>query len=156
MESKGKPLIREFEEEDLSVISHDHNSPSRPVIEEINERFARLNKTPNKRSRPLIEELDTSTDFQGNEENSKPLITKMPPEEVRDLTVQPNANTAEPRDSGLSGDTDFQSSLGPSWETLQKLAEQVGSTIEREPLDLAKEKKAFVKRMQGTNLGNLD
>lgn len=156
MESKGKPLIQEFEEEDLSIINQDHNSPSGPVIEEINERFARLNNTPNKPSRPLIEELDTSIDFQGNEENSKPLITKMPPEEVRDLTVQPNVNTAEPRDSGLSGDTDSQSSLGPSWETLQKLAEQVGSTIEREPLDLAKERKAFVKRMQDTNLGDLD
>jgi len=156
LESKGKPLIQEFEEEDLSIINQDHNSPSRPVIEEINERFARLNNTPNKPSRALIEELDTSTDFQGNEENSKPLITKMPPEEVRDLTVQPNANTAEPRDSGLSGETDSQSSLGPSWKTLQKLAEQVGSTIEREPLDLAKERKAFVKRMRDTNLGDLD
>ena len=81
---------------------------------------------------------------------------EMPPDGARDRTARSNANTAEPRESGLSVETDSQSSLGPSWETLQKLAEQVGSTIEREPLDVAKEKKAFVKRMQDTNLGDLD
>lgn len=152
LESKGKPLIQEFAEEDPSVINLDHNSPSRPVIEEINERFTRLNKP----SRRLIEEIDTATDCQGRGENSKPLIMEMPPDRTRDGTARPNTNTAEPRESGLSAGTHSQSSLGPSWETLQKLAEQVGSTIEREPLDVAKEKKAFVKRMQDTNLGDLD
>lgn len=81
---------------------------------------------------------------------------EIPPEGAPDGTARPNANTAEPRESGLSAETDSQSSLGPSWETLQKLAEQIGSTIEREPLDVAKEKKAFVKRMKDTNLGGLD
>lgn len=152
MESKGKPLFQEHKEEDLSIISQEHNSSSRPVIEEINERFTRLNNPPNKPSRLLIEELDTASDFQRNGENSKPLITEMP----RDSAAGPNASTAEPRESGLSAETDSQSSLGPSWETLQKLAEQVGSTVEREPLDVAKEKKAFVKRIQDTNLGDLD
>ena len=156
LESKGKPLIQEFAEEDCSIISQDHTSPSRPVIEEINERFGPLNNPPNKPSRPLIEELDTATDFHGNGEKSKPLIIEMPPDGARDGTARPNANTAEPRESVLSAETDSQSSLGPSWETLQKLAEQVGSTIEREPLDVAKEKKAFVKRMQDTSLGDLD
>ena len=155
-ESKGKSLIQEFAEEDLSVINQDHTSPSRPVIEEINERFTRLNNPPNKLSRPLIQELDTTTDFQRNGEKSKPLIMEMPLDGARDGTARPNANTPEPRESGLSARTDPQTSLGPSWETLQKLAEQVGSTIEREPLDIAKEKKAFVKRMQDTNLGDLD
>ena len=51
---------------------------------------------------------------------------------------------------------DSQSSLGPTWATLQKLAEQVGSTIEREPIDTSKEKKAFLNRMHHTNLGDLD
>ena len=156
MESKGKPLIHEFVEEDPPIIGQDHNSPSRPVIEEFNERFTRLSNPPNKPSRPLIEELNTATGFQGDGENSKPLIMEMPPDEARDGTARPNANTAEPRESGLSAGTDSQSSLGPSWETLQKLAEQVGSTIEREPLDIAKEKKAFIKRIQDTNLGDLD
>ena len=152
MESKEKPLIQEFAEDDPSVTNLDHNSPSRPVIEEINERFTRLNKP----SRRPIEEIDTATDCQGQGENSKSLITEMSSDEACDGTVRPNANTAEPRESGLSAGADSQSSLGPSWETLQKLAEQVGSTIEREPLDVAKEKKAFVKRMQDTNLGDLD
>ena len=58
MESKRKPLIQEFAEEDSSVINLDDNSPSRPVIEEIDERLTRLNKP----SRRLIEELDTATD----------------------------------------------------------------------------------------------
>ena len=152
LESKGKPLIQEFAEEDPSVINLDDNSPSRPVIEEIDERFSRLNKP----SRRLIEELDTATDCQGRGENSKPLIMEMPSDGARDRTARSNANTAEPRESGLSAETDSQSTLGPSWETLQKLAEKVGSTIEREPLDVAKEKKAFVKRIQDTNLGDLD
>ena len=152
MEATGKPLIQECKEEDLSIINQEHNSPSRHVIEEITERFARLNNPPNKPSRPLIQELDTASDIQGNGENPKPLITEM----ARDLATGPNASTAEPRESGLSAETDSKSSLGPSWETLQKLAEQVGSTIEREPLDVAKEKKAFVNRMQDTNLGDLD
>ena len=142
MESKGKPLIQAFTEEDLSVISQDHASPSR---------FA-----PNEPSKPLIEELDTASDVHGRGENSKHLVMEMPPDGTCDGTARPNANTAEPRESGLSAGSDSQSSLGPSWETLQKLAEQVGSTIEREPLDIAKEKKAFVKRMQDTNLGDLD
>ena len=152
LESKRKPLIQEFAEEDSSVINLDDNTPSRPVIEEIDERLTRLNKP----SRRLIEELDTATDCQGRRENSKPLIMEMPPDGAGDGTARSNANTAEPRESGLSVETDSQSSLGPSWETLQKLAEQVGSTIEREPLDVAKEKKAFVKRMQDTNLGDID
>lgn len=156
LESKGKPLIQEFADDDLSVISQDYTSPSRPVIEEINERFGRLSNPPDKPTRPLIEGLDTATDFQGNGENFKPLIKEMPPVGAHDGTTGPNPGTAEPRESGLSAGTDSQSSLGPSWETLQKLAEQVGSTIEREPLDVAKEKKAFVERMQDTNLGDLD
>lgn len=64
------------------------------------------------------------------------------------------------REAGLNvadqGSADSQSSLGPTWATLQKLAEQVGSTIEREPIDVAKEKKAFIDRMHHTNLGDLD
>lgn len=150
LESKEKPLIQELaKKDDLSVR---HHSPSRPVIEQINERFTRLNKL----SRSLIEEPDTATDFTARGENSKPLIMEIPPEGAPDGTARPNANTAEPRESELSAETDSQSSLGPSWETLQKLAEQIGSTIEREPLDVAKEKKAFVKRMKDTNLGGLD
>lgn len=149
MESKEKPVIQEFAEDDLSVR---HHSPSRPVIEQINERFTRLNKP----IRSLIEEPDTATDFPRRGENSKPLIMEIPPEGALDGTARSNANTPEPRESGLSAETDSQSSLGPSWETLQKLAEQIGSTIEREPLDVAKEKKAFVKRMKDTNLGGLD
>ena len=153
MESQGRPLIREFEEEDVSETSQDHNSPSRrPVIEEINERFSRLKSKPNKAGKPLIEELDLVDDLKSSSENSKPLITEM----SHDETAAPNVNTAELKQSGLNVEANSQSSLGPSWETLQKLAKQVGSTIEREPLDVDKEKKAFVKRMLETNLGDLD
>lgn len=152
MESKGRPLIQEYPEENVSPISQDHSSPTkRPVIEEIHERFTRLNNPPNKPGKALIEELDTVGDFEGNGENSKSLITEMSRDEAA-----PDATAAERKESGLTAEADSQSSLGPSWATLQKLAEQVGSTIDREPLDIAKEKKAFVKRMQGTNLGDLD
>lgn len=153
MESQGRPLIRELEEEDVSETSHDHSSATRrPVIEEINQRFSRLKSQPNKAGKPLIEELDPVDDSKSSSENSKPLITEMSHDEV----AAPDINTAEPKQSGLNVEADSQSSLGPSWETLQKLAEQVGSTIEREPLDIDKEKKAFVKRMLDTNLGDLD
>lgn len=149
LESKARPLIQEFGEEDIS----DDNLPrKRPVIEEINERFTRLNNSPNKPGRPLIEELGPADEFEGNTENFKPSITETSP----DGAVAPHVDTAETKESGLNVETDCQPSLGPSWETLQKLAEQVGSTIEREPLDIAKERKAFVKRMQDTNLGDLD
>lgn len=152
MESKGRPLIQEYPEENVSPISQDHSSPTkRSVIEEIHERFTRLNNPPNKPGKALIEELDTVGDFEGNGENSKSLITEMSRDEAA-----PDATTAERKESGLTAGADSQSSLGLSWSTLQKLAEQVGSTIDREPLDIAKEKKAFVKRMQGTNLGDLD
>lgn len=143
LESKGRPLVQEFREEDVSIIHQDHHSPTRkPVIEEINERFTRLNNPPNKPGRPLIEELDPVDEF-----NSKSSITE----------ISHDRTAAESKESELNVEADSQSSsLGPSWETLQKLAEQVGSTIEREPLDIDKEKKAFVKRMQDTNLGDLD
>ena len=122
LEAKEKPLIQEFAEDDLSALNLDHNSPPRPVIKEINERFTRLNKP----SRCLIEELDIATDCQGRGENSKSLILEMPP----DGTSDGAAKIADLRESGLSAGTDSQSSLVTSWETLQKLAEQVGSTIE--------------------------
>lgn len=96
LESKEKPLIQELaKKDDLSVR---HHSPSRPVIEQINERFTRLNKL----SRSLIEEPDTATDFTARGENSKPLIMEIPPEGAPDGTARPNANTAEPRESGLA------------------------------------------------------
>lgn len=148
LESKARPLAQELGEEDVSIVSQDHNSLTRrPVIEEINERFTLLNNPPNKPGRPLIEELDPVDDF-----NSKSSITEI----SHDGAAAPLVDTAESKESGLNVEADSQSSLGPSWETLQKLAEQVGSTIEREPLDIDKEKKAFVKRMQDTNLGDLD
>lgn len=82
LESKEKPLIQELaKKDDLSVR---HHSPSRPVIEQINERFTRLNKL----SRSLIEEPDTATDFTARGENSKPLIMEIPPEGP--LTGQPD------------------------------------------------------------------
>lgn len=149
LESKARPLIQEFGEDDIS----DHNLPrKRPVIEEINERFTRLNNSSNKPGRPLIEELGPADEFEGNTENFKPSNTETSP----DGAVAPHVDTAETKESSLNVEADCQSSLGPSWEMLQKLAEQVGSTIEREPLDIAKERKAFVKRMQDTNLGDLD
>ena len=153
LESKGRPLVEEFGEEGISIISQDYKSPSRkPVIEEINERFTRLNNPPNKPSRPLIEELYSVDDFNGRSKNSKPSITEM----SREGTAVLEAATAEPKESELSAEAESQPLVGPSWETLQKLAEQVGSTIEREPLDIDKERKAFVERMRDTNLGDLD
>ena len=83
--------------------------------------------------------------------DSKPVISEI----SRDV-VTPDIDTTERQESGLNAEACSQSSLGPSWETLQKLAEQVGSTTEREPLDITKEKKAFIKRMHDTNLGDLD
>ena len=116
------------------------------MIEEIDERFAQLETSSKKPSKALIEELDVVDD----REESKPLIAEIYDEQT------PYADTAGRQESGLIAKACTQSTTGPSWETLQRLAEQVGSTIEREPLDMNKEKKAFMKRMHDTNLGDLD
>ena len=48
---------------------------------------------------------------------------------------------------------------GPSWDALQHLAEQAGSTIDREPLDINKDKIEFLKQKEqipDNSLGELD
>lgn len=120
-----------------------------PVIEEINERFSQLTHPRNKPGRPLIEELGTVDYIDCTERNNtKASVTEISRESL------------EGKELGLGaadqGCADSQPPLSPTWATLQKLAEQVGSTMEREPIDIDKAKKAFMKRMQDTNLGDLD
>lgn len=146
--SQERPLIEEYRREELPFSDQEKALPARkPLIEEIDERFARLEKSSKKPSKALIEELDVVDD----REESKPLITEISYDEQT-----PDADIAGRQESGLIAKACTQSTTGPSWETLQRLAEQVGSTIEREPLDMNKEKKAFMKRMHDTNLGDLD
>lgn len=145
--SQERPLIEEYRREELPFSDQEKALPARkPLIEEIDERFARLETSSKKPSKALIEELDVVDD----REESKPLIAEICDEQT------PDADTAGRQESGLIAKACTQSTTGPSWETLQRLAEQVGSTIEREPLDMNKEKKAFMKRMHDTNLGDLD
>lgn len=145
--SQERPLIEEYRREELPFSDQEKALPARkPLIEEIVERFAQLETSSKKPSKALIEELDVVDD----REESKPLIAEIYDEQT------PYADTAGRQESGLIAKACTQSTTGPSWETLQRLAEQVGSTIEREPLDMNKEKKAFMKRMHDTNLGDLD
>lgn len=145
--SQERPLIEEYRREELPFSDQEKALPARkPLIEEIDERFAQLETSSKKPSKALIEELDVVDD----REESKPLIAEIYDEQT------PDADTAGRQESGLIAKACTQSTTGPSWETLQRLAEQVGSTIEREPLDMNKEKKAFMKRMHDTNLGDLD
>ena len=123
------------------MITHER----RPVIEEINERFCQFGHAADKPVRRLIEEL-------GEEEHIKDDDAKASIIEVSPDPSELEGTTAE--QEGLGINTAGQGSA--CWETLQKLAEQVGSTVDREPIDIAKEKRDFVKRMQHTNLGDLD
>lgn len=152
LETKGRPLIEECREQDVSTNSKTSNSNATiPVIEEINERFSQLDHLPKKPGRPLIEELGTVGDgdyIEAERHSTKPLVTEV----LRDSSEGKDPG----HDAADKQSTDLESPLGPTWATLQKLAEQVGSTIEREPIDITKEKKAFVKRMHPTNLGDLD
>lgn len=104
------------------------------VIEEINRGFSRLNCAPKKPGKPLIEELNSVDEV---ERNSNPVLAEV----SRDYGHEPSES---------------QSLRGVTRENLEKLAEQVGSTIDRSPIDLSKEKKAFLERTQNTNLGDLD
>ena len=125
------------------------------MIEEINERLSQISHSTNKPGKPVIEELGREGDFnhtKNDKDNKKPLVTEV----SRDSSEQDGEREEIGPNSADQERAYSQSSLGPTWATLQKLAEQVGSTIEREPIDIAKEKKAFVKRMQDTNLGDLD
>lgn len=145
--SQERSLIEEYRREELPFSDQEKALPARkPLIEEIDERFAQLETSSKKPSKALIEEFDVVDD----REESKPLIAEIYDEQT------PDADTAGRQESGLIAKACTQSTTGPSWETLQRLAEQVGSTIEREPLDMNKEKKAFMKRMHDTNLGDLD
>ncbi|PFX17352.1 Dynein assembly factor 1, axonemal [Stylophora pistillata] len=148
LESQERPLIEEYQQEELPTSDQEKNPPARKsLIEEIDERFAHLETSLKKPSKPLIEELDEMDD----RENSKPLI-----EEISYDEQTPDADTAGLQEPGLHAEACAQSTNDPSWETLHRLAEQVGSTIDRQPLDVSKEKKAFMKRMHDTNLGDLD
>ena len=123
------------------MIAHEQ----RPVIEEINERFCQFSHAADKPVRPLIEELGKEDHIK--DEDAKASIIEMsrdPPEQ--------EGITAEQEERGIN--TAGRGSA--CWETLQKLAEQVGSTVDRKPIDIAKEKRDFVKKMQHTNLGDLD
>lgn len=148
LESQERPLIEEYQQEELPTSDQEKNPPTRKsLIEEIDERFAHLETSLKKPSKPLIEELDEMDD----RENSKPPI-----EEISYDEQTPDADTAGRQEPGLHAEACAQSTNDPSWETLHRLAEQVGSTIDRQPLDVRKEKKAFMKRMHDTNLGDLD
>ena len=143
----AKPVVQEYEERGIPANKNVSDSNARiPVIEEITERFSRLNHPPRRPGKPLIEEIGSVTEHYIEDERlaAKPSVTEVSREKELGL----NAADQESADS--------QSSLGPTWATLQKLAEQVGSTIEREPIDIAKEKKAFLNRMHHTNMGDLD
>ena len=115
------------------------------MIEEINESFSHFGHLPDKPVRPLIEEL-------GEEDHIKDDDSKASIVEVSRDPSEQEGITAEQEELGIN--TAGQGSA--CWETLQKLAEQVGSTVDREPIDITKEKRDFVKRMQHTNLGDLD
>ena len=115
------------------------------MIEEINERFCHFGHLADKPVRPLIEEL-------GEKEDIKKVDSKASSIEVSRDPLEQEDTTAEQEELGIN--TAGQGSA--CWETLQKLAEQVGSTVDREPINIAKEKRDFVKRMQHTNLGDLD
>lgn len=146
--AKRKPLIEEISdnlpEQSGNVLVEDRpvtakteasNGHARlTVIEDTNQGYSRLNYPPKKPGKPLIEEINA-----GNETESDGKLSAM------DV----------PRDSDQAG-AESQMSVGPTWDTLEKLAEQVGSTIERDPINITKEKKAFLGRMQNTNLGELD
>ena len=115
------------------------------MIEEINERFCQFGHLADKPVRSRIEEL--SKDDHIKDDDAKASIIEV----SRDLSEQ-EGTTAEQEELGIN--TAGQGSA--RWETLQKLAEQVGSTVDREPIDVTKEKRNFVKRIQHTNLGDLD
>ena len=147
-----KPVVQEYEERDIPANKNVSDSHARiPVIEEITERFSQLNHPPSKKPvKPLIEEIGPVTEERIEDErpSTKPSVTEVSRDSTEEKELGLNAAGQESADS--------QSSLGPTWATLQKLAEQVGSTIEREPIDISKEKRAFLNRMHHTNLGDLD
>ena len=145
-EKTKRPLIQDCRVPNVStidqaLIAHER----RPVIEEINERFCQFSHAADKPVRPLIEEL-------GKEDHIKDDDAKVSIIEVSRDSSEQEGTTAEQEEPGIN--TAGQGSA--CWETLQKLAEQVGSTVDRKPIDIAKEKRDFVKKMQHTNLGDLD
>ena len=99
---------------------------------------------PGKPRKPLIEEISTS----GVQE------LETPKEGIRE-----NANSFETVGS-TSNQGELSSTNGsPSWEALQELAQRVGSTFDREPFDLNKEKREFLKGREqnpDSQLGGLD
>lgn len=105
-----------------------------PVIEEINQGFSRLNCPPKRPGKPLIEEISSVDEV---ERNRSSVVAEV----SRDYCHETS---------------DSQSSRGGIRENIEKLAEEVGSTIDRFPIDLSKEKKAFLERTQNTNFGDLD
>lgn len=105
-----------------------------PVIEEINQGFSRLNCPPKRPGKPLIEEISSVDEV---ERNRSSVVAEV----SRDYCHETS---------------DSQSSRAGIRENIEKLAEEVGSTIDRFPIDLSKEKKAFLERTQNTNFGDLD
>lgn len=141
-----RPLIQEcrvpnISTSDEALIAHER----RPVIEEINERFCQFSHAADKPVRPLVEELGKEDDIKNDDAKASIIEVSRDSSEQEGITAE---------QEGLGINTAGQGSA--CWETLQKLAEQVGSTVDRKPIDIAKEKRDFVKRMQHTNLGDLD
>ena len=148
-----KPLVVQgYEERDTPANKNPSDSNARiPVIEEITEQFSQLNHPPSEKpGKPLIEEIVPVTEERIEDKRLA----------IKSLVTEVSRDSTEEKELGLNAagqeSADSQSSLGPTWATLQKLAEQVGSTIEREPIDISKEKRAFLNRMHHTNLGDLD
>ncbi|KAK2568453.1 Dynein axonemal assembly factor 1 [Acropora cervicornis] len=152
LNNKRKPLIEEipdsllkqrgnpFEEDcsikkDNAIDGEASNGLDRiPVIEEINQCFSRSNCPPKRPGKPLIEEISSVDEV---ERNGSSVVAEV----SRDYCHETSES---------------QSSRGVIGENLQKLAEEVGSTVDRFPIDLSKEKKAFLERAQNTNFGDLD
>lgn len=152
LNNKRKPLIEEIPDslltqrgnplEEDSSIKKDNaidgeasNGLDRiPVIEEMNQGFSRSNCPPNRPGKPLIEEISSVDEVERNRSSVVAQVS-------RDYCHETSGS---------------QSSRGVIGENLQKLAEEVGSTVDRFPIDLSKEKKAFLERTRNTNFGDLD
>lgn len=105
-----------------------------PVIEEINQGFSHSNCLPKRPGKPLIEEISSVDEVERNRSSVVAQVS-------RDYCHETSES---------------QASRGVIGENLQKLAEEVGSTVDRFPIDLSKEKKAFLERTRNTNFGDLD
>ena len=137
---RERALIQEIRDEVENVSVTEDSVSKGSIIQQIPEGFSQLSRQPCTKGKPLIQELDSHDD-------SSPAVNKE--------GEQPCVAAAQ--ESKTAGYIDNRiHTHDPSWATVQKLAEQVGSTIDREPVDVAKEKKAFVEKMENTNLGDLD